>query len=581
VPPRYQQGQLESSRVGTPGIDPSAGKIEGEIAATSTKAVGQIQQIASTSLQNAQSAFTQANTALTAIANRREYYTRLQNQAILQSQLEGMETKAKRAFVKLDSDIKTEFANSPDGALQAAEERGRGVLQGLMPETTDRRVAAMYATKGENALQTFLGGVSSWQPTQKTVNEKIDFDAGNSELEKEATIQGAKGDFSKVMALHSIIESPEYKSRAFKLGTASENQRQVTAQNVLINGVESLGTADPERALKISQNLMKLGLVKPNQVNELTGRLQSQQERLHTLAERARTENTRRVQTTFDSKFDGDMIAAVNNRDLLSADSIVNAAASKYDQLKRSPGTTPEMLHAARVAVEHYQSRRDEVQKLGMESTRVQLSKQSLVLQGISLQKDADAQMQATPMAVALNSRAFSLMDIAGLAMRSKTASLSERRIAVDDAKQAVQEAKAVMDRSHTGAPKLTGFTADLIKYDTLIHDGYDKELKRAKEFYGVPSVLAEIGATAGNDIGVLKNTISRRQVSDQLLQTYRVRDPKVNEINVRKDVMDRFLREVEIAERDNPSIEWNKDKLEKLHSLTQRLMLHDLQAGK
>ncbi|MBX9937659.1 MAG: hypothetical protein K2Y32_00315 [Candidatus Obscuribacterales bacterium] len=122
MPERYQQNQLASSLVGTPGIDTSAGVAEAQIAQTADAARTKENQLAIAQMANAEQSFNRAGAYFNQWANQRAYEARLKK---------AQEAEARRLqvqFDQLDEDdlmngkitqLKEQFANNPQEALRA------------------------------------------------------------------------------------------------------------------------------------------------------------------------------------------------------------------------------------------------------------------------------------------------------------------------------------------------------------------------------------------------------------------------------------------------------------------------------
>jgi hypothetical protein len=122
MPERYQQNQLASSLVGTPGYDSSAGVAEAQIAQTADAARTRENQLAIAQLANAEQSFNRANAQFHQWGAQRAYEARLQK---------AQQAEARRLQVQFDqldeddlmngriSQLKSQYANDPQAALKA------------------------------------------------------------------------------------------------------------------------------------------------------------------------------------------------------------------------------------------------------------------------------------------------------------------------------------------------------------------------------------------------------------------------------------------------------------------------------
>ncbi len=581
MPPRYQQGQLSSSLVGTPGVDPSAGKVEAQIAEASGQARTQERRVAMQSLTQAQSDFNTARLQLFSSQQTNKVLERAQNEAILQSRLEGMETKAKTKLALLQTELESKYANDPDGVMSVAEERARSILQDMQPDTQDQRVAARFNVTGERALQGFLGGLGTWQMRQKAVNEKVDFDRDLEAFNDAAIAQGATGDFNKVIDLYESVESQAQKSRAFKLGPESENARQRTARGVLLSGVEALGQAKPEEALRISQDLMKRGLIKPAEVSKLEGDLQSHASYLHMLEERVRTENIRSVKTDFTKEFRGPMAVAINSRDLENADLIVRKATTERLRLERS-GAPPEIVNEAQAQVESLQGMRNDAQRMTLEAERNRSLALGVQAQERSLLSVMQAMNQATPQAVEQRAKAYASVDVMMQALSRNEFSLEQKRKLIDDAERSIRSAESVLDRPFSGAPTLTSLLSQVNEANSRFRARVDADLKNAK-LPGVSALRAARDPLAeiAGDENFMINSAWLKQPDEKLVGAVQRRDGKVGVSTIQAMVAERFLRNVALTRQRTPDVKFTRDMLEQIRQATQTDMVTELQRGR
>lgn len=180
MPPRYQQGGLPSPVTGTPGIDQSAGAVEREIAQTADR-LGAIQTgQAMNTLRNAEGFFYQAQRSFNQIAS--EMAAR-QRQAAAIKQAEEVEKRKEQVQwdlmdedKRLDgilSDLKTQYADNPYGALDAWKQQAPQVqddfLKRYANDPIKQRMVMPFYRQGINRLDQ---SVAAWaESTDKSIRE--------------------------------------------------------------------------------------------------------------------------------------------------------------------------------------------------------------------------------------------------------------------------------------------------------------------------------------------------------------------------------------------------------------------------
>lgn len=564
MPPRYKQSKLDSSLVGTPGVDASAGAAEGKLSQTLANTAAQQDAFTMQRLNQAEQNLDSARQQSFYMQRDQDAQQHATDNAIQALDIQNAKERFEIDLMLKKNELSERFAKDPKSIIPNLREYAQQQITNATDSISDPKMQALIGKTLKGTTTSVEASVARAIPEMEKARALANFTQTKISAIDAARRLGSVGDIESLDALalaqttkgallSASLISPEGPAKAVEL-----------REDILAEGLNALGMIDPELAQRRANAYVKAGAISATKAQKLAGDLQQSFDRVVRLNEQQKAKDIRVAKESFTNQFTLEMQLARGNANLDTSsklalvEDIWHKATQTVADAKRS-GASPEILDALNTELSQANSVRESTLRTEVfEPAKLQ-----------DLQRKADIlkvhQDQAGPEGGRLVSDAFAGLKFMERMVNAKGVDLKDKINAVARAKASVMAAHAVMDTPGSGAHNFNAAIGAIKAEEMRLGQMEQKILDNRRKnplAAATDSFRDAVASTTGDSKTLHATTFSGAPLSQSLVKAWTSQQPGLNEDSIRKELGMLLAQDMEKTLRKNPNFRFTKENM-------------------